>query len=143
MLLIPPHLQRHTPPGTLHPPTLRAPPYTHARCNQRIPAVSDATNACHQRMPTTYPYHISLQYGIHPLQMRPTYPRNICLQHIAATYPYNVSLRHIPTTYPQYISPQHIPIIYLQNQPHHTRLWTFLVTYGKLWLVLVNHGESW
>lgn len=142
MLLTPPHPQRHNP-GTLHPPTLRAPPYTHARCNQRIPAVSDATNACHQRIPTTYPYHISLQYGIHPLPMQPTYTCNVCLQRIPATYPCDISLRHIPNTYPHNISLTHIPIIYLQNQPHHMRLWTFLVTYGKLWLVLVNHGESW
>ena len=117
-------------PGTLHPPTLRAPPYTHARCNQRIPAVSDATNVCHQRMPPTYPYNIS------PQRMSTTYPCNISLQYMSTTYyPSYISIIHIPNTYPQYISPPH--------NPHHTHLWTFLVTYGKLWLVLVNNGESW
>ena len=100
MLLTPPH-PNDIPPGTLHPPTLRAPPYTHARCNQRIPAVSDATNACHHRMPTTYPYHISLQYGIHLLPMQPTYLRNVCPQHIPNTYPHNISLTHIPIIYLQ------------------------------------------
>ena len=101
-----------TPHHPAHLPTLRAPTYTHARCNQRIPAVSDATNACHQRMPTTYPYHISLQYGIHPLPVQPTYVCNVSLQHIPTTYTCDISLRHISTTYPQYISLQHIPNTY-------------------------------
>lgn len=118
-----PHVntRKATPRHPAHPPTLRAPPYTHARCNQRIPAVSDATNVClqripvmyacnvsirlcNQRMPTTYPYHISLQYGIHPLPMQPTYLRNVCPQHIPATYLYNISPIHIPTIYPSHIS---------------------------------------
>ena len=84
MLLTPPHLQRHTP-GTLHLLTLRAPPYTHARCNQRIPAVSDATNVSLQHIPATYVYNVSLQ-------------------HIPTSYLYNITPIHIPTIYPSHIS---------------------------------------
>ena len=109
--------QRHTP-GTLHPGTLRALPYTYYRCSQRIPTTypyTDATNVCLQRMPVTYPY---------------TDTTNVCLRRIPMTiqptYPYNVS----PTIYLQYISPPHIPTTLSGN-------------YGKLWFILVKHGEVW
>ena len=76
----------HDPP---HPPTLRAPPYTHARCNQRTPVM--------------YPYNVSLhRYNQH---ISATYLRNVSLQYIPTTYSQYISLQHIPTTYPQYISP--------------------------------------
>ena len=98
-----------SPQGTPHPPTLRAPPYTHYRCNQRMPAtyVCDVSlRRYDQHTSTTYTCNVCLQHisttdttkRIHT-PMRPTYPYNIPLQRIPNTYPYNISLRHIPNTY--------------------------------------------
>lgn len=137
-------------------------PHTHRHYAHRRTPTPDVTNVyLRYPMQPTYVTNISPPYipartAVHLLPMQPTYPHNVCPQHTPAIYPYNISpqrmsttytcdisLQHIPNTYPHNISLTHIPIIYLQNQPHHIRLWTFLVTYGKLWLVLVNNGESW
>lgn len=103
-----PHVntRKATPRHPAHPPTLRAPPYTHARCNQRIPAVSDATNVCLQRIPTTYPCNMAYTHCRCDQRISATYVHNISLRHIPATYPQYISLIHIPNTYPQYISPK-------------------------------------
>ena len=94
-------------------------------------------------MSPSYAYNVSLPH-IPAIWHTPTADAtNVSPQRMPTTYPYIISLQHNPNTYPHNISLTHIPIIYLQNQPHHMRLWTFLVTYGKLWLVLVNNGESW
>ena len=103
--------RKATPHTPAHPPTLRAPPYTHARCNQRIPAVSDATNVCLQRIPTTYPYNMAYTHCRCNQHISATYVHNIPPQHIPATYLYNISPIHIPTIYPYDISPIHIPKI--------------------------------
>ena len=103
-----------TPRHPAHPPTLRAPTYTHARCNQRIPAVSDATNVCLQRIPTTYPCNMAYTHCRCNQRIPATYVYNVCPQHIPATYPCDISLQHISNTYPHNISLTHIPIIYLQ-----------------------------
>ena len=88
-------------------------------------------------MQPTYAYNVSLPH-IPAIWHTPTADAtNVSPQRIPTIYPYDIFPIHIPTTYPYDISPIHI------SNPNHTRLWTFLVTYGKLWLVLVNRGESW
>ena len=124
-------------------------PHTHRHYAHRRTPTPDVTNVylrypmrpthvtivCLQRIPTTYPCNMAYTHCRCDQRISATYVHNISPQHIPATYARNVSLQHIPT---------HIPNTYLhQISPHHMRLWTFVVTYGKLWLVLVNNGESW